>query len=71
MSNQADLRIEIDAAKALIYWKARFADEVAARAAARGPVQPAGACYAVALPAGCTDGSTLPRGCDTGRRARQ
>jgi hypothetical protein len=32
MSERADLRIDIDAAKALIYWKSLFADEVAARA---------------------------------------
>jgi hypothetical protein len=32
MSEKADIRIDIEAAKALVYWKSLFADEVAARA---------------------------------------
>jgi len=32
MSEKADLRIDMDAAQALVYWKSLFADEVAARA---------------------------------------
>jgi len=32
MSEKADIRIDIEAAKALIYWKSLFADEVATRA---------------------------------------
>src|SRR5436309_1986460 len=32
MSENADFRIDVDAAKAVIYWKSLFADEVAARA---------------------------------------
>jgi hypothetical protein len=32
MSKKADIRIEIEAAKALIHWKSLFADEVAAQA---------------------------------------
>jgi hypothetical protein len=32
MSEKADLRIDIEAVKALVYWKSLFADEVAARA---------------------------------------
>jgi hypothetical protein len=32
MSGKADFRIDVDAAKALIYWKSLFSDEVAARA---------------------------------------
>jgi hypothetical protein len=32
MSEKADLRIDIEAAKALVHWKSLFADEVAARA---------------------------------------
>jgi hypothetical protein len=32
MSGKAEVRIDIDAAKALVYWKSLFADEVAARA---------------------------------------
>ena len=32
MSEKADSRIDIEAAKALIYWKSLFADEVAAGA---------------------------------------
>ncbi len=32
MSEEADLRIDIEAAKALVYWKSLFADEVVARA---------------------------------------
>jgi hypothetical protein len=32
MSKNADFHIEVDAAKALIYWKSLFADEVATRA---------------------------------------
>ena len=32
MREKADCRIDIEAAKALIYWKSLFADEVAARA---------------------------------------
>jgi hypothetical protein len=32
MSEKAAFRIDIEAAKALIYWKSLFADEVAARA---------------------------------------
>jgi hypothetical protein len=32
MSEKADLRIDIEAAKALVYWKSMFADEVVARA---------------------------------------
>jgi hypothetical protein len=32
MSEKAELRIDIEAAKALVHWKSLFADEVAARA---------------------------------------
>jgi hypothetical protein len=32
MSEKAELRIDVEAAKALVYWKSLFADEVAARA---------------------------------------
>ena len=32
MSENAEIRIDIEAAKALVYWKSRFADEVAERA---------------------------------------
>jgi len=32
MSEKADFRIDVEAAKALIYWKSLFANEVAARA---------------------------------------
>jgi hypothetical protein len=32
MSERADFRIDVEAAKALIFWKSLFADEVAARA---------------------------------------
>ncbi len=32
MSAKADLRIEVEAAKALVHWKSLFADEVAAQA---------------------------------------
>jgi hypothetical protein len=32
MCEKADFRIDVEAAKALIYWKSMFADEVAARA---------------------------------------
>ena len=32
MSDKADFRIDVEAAKALICWKSLFADEVAARA---------------------------------------
>ena len=32
MSEKADFRIDVEAAKALIHWKSLFADEVAARA---------------------------------------
>lgn len=32
MSKKADVRIDLDAAKALVEWKSAFADEVAARA---------------------------------------
>jgi hypothetical protein len=32
MSKKAEIRIDIEAAKALIYWKSLFADEVAAQA---------------------------------------
>jgi hypothetical protein len=32
MSEKADVRIELDAAKALVEWKSAFADEVASRA---------------------------------------
>jgi hypothetical protein len=32
MSEKADSRIDVEAAKALISWKSQFADEVAARA---------------------------------------
>ncbi|HLN27268.1 MAG TPA: hypothetical protein VK395_05950 [Gemmataceae bacterium] len=32
MREKADFRIDVGAAKALIYWKSLFADEVAARA---------------------------------------
>jgi hypothetical protein len=32
MSKEADVHIDIEAAKALIYWKSLFADEVAMRA---------------------------------------
>jgi hypothetical protein len=32
MSSNSDVRIDIEAARALIYWKSLFADEVAARA---------------------------------------
>jgi hypothetical protein len=32
MSEKMDLRIDIEAAKALVYWESLFADEVAARA---------------------------------------
>ena len=32
MSEKADLRIDVEAAKALVHWKSLFADEVAARA---------------------------------------
>jgi len=32
MSEMARFRIDVEAAKALVYWKSRFADEVAAQA---------------------------------------
>jgi hypothetical protein len=32
MSETAGIRIDVEAAKALVHWKSRFADEVAARA---------------------------------------
>jgi hypothetical protein len=32
MSSNSDVRIDIEAARALIYWKSLFADEAAARA---------------------------------------
>ena len=32
MSEKTDVRIDVEAAKALIHWKSLFADEVAARA---------------------------------------
>jgi hypothetical protein len=32
MSNKAEVRIDVEAAKALIHWKSLFADEVATRA---------------------------------------
>ena len=32
MSEKADFRIDVEAARALVYWKSRFADDVAAEA---------------------------------------
>ena len=72
MSEKADIRIDIEAAKALIYWKSLFADEVATRARrlAAESSEPEHVTV-VALPSGGADCGSLTPGCDPGRRAIQ
>jgi hypothetical protein len=64
MRKSVDVRIDVEAAKALVYWKSLFAEEVAAREAARCQVERAGPCHLVALPSGCAGCSSLTPGGD-------
>ena len=70
MSEKADLRIDVEAAKALVYWKSLFADEVAARARrlAAESSQPEHVTLSHYRQA-AQIARSLTSGCDSGRRA--